>query len=110
MHCPVLQLHFSQRRTYLKLQIASFARLLTPRQGRMVAACQYVVMAGLYWLARPHCSLLVSARYIEGRPCHVLWSVGLHQPADLPDLLARLGAQGFPSRDISAIQAAQARS
>ncbi len=48
-------------------------------------------------------------RYIEGRPCHVLWSVGVRQGAELQALLPRLQAAGFPTRDISAIPAVQAR-
>jgi len=39
----------------------------------------------------------------------VLWSVGVRQGAELQALLPRLQAAGFPTRDISAIPAVQAR-
>lgn len=51
----------------------------------------------------------VLGSFTQGRPCHVLWSVGVRNDAELLELLPRLRAGGFPTADISAVQAAQAR-
>ncbi|KAK9806307.1 hypothetical protein WJX72_009564 [[Myrmecia] bisecta] len=46
-------------------------------------------------------------RYTAGRPCHVLWSVGVQRDQQLRDLLAQLNSTGLATKDISGIEAAQ---